>query len=78
MNTLHGPGGVLAESHTPRLDGEFHGSGCTLASALAAGLAAGHSLTASVKRAEAFVASALGRADRPRSEGQFLPVRVTP
>lgn len=78
VNTLHGPDGVLAESRTPRLAGEFHGSGCTLASALAAGLAAGHSLTASVTRAEAFVAQALGRADRPRNEGQFLPMRVAP
>lgn len=78
VNTLHGPDGVLAESRTPRLAGEFHGSGCTLASALAAGLAAGHALAESVQHAEAFVAHALGRADRPRNDGQFLPVRVTP
>lgn len=78
VNTLHGPDGVLAESRTARLPGEFHGSGCTLASAVAAGLAAGHSLTDAVQRAERFVAQALQCADRPRNEGQFLPVRVTP
>lgn len=76
VNTLHGPHGALAESRMARLPGEFHGSGCTLASALAAGLAAGRPLADAVARAEAFVAGALGRADRPRDHGQFLPVRI--
>ncbi|MDP2226157.1 MAG: hydroxymethylpyrimidine/phosphomethylpyrimidine kinase [Moraxellaceae bacterium] len=77
LNRLYGPDGLMAESLTPRLTGEFHGSGCTLASALAAGLAAGLPLTEAVKEAEAFVAQALARADRPRTQGQFLPVRIT-
>lgn len=76
VNTLYGPHGVLAESRMIRLPGEFHGSGCTLASALAAGLAAGRPLADAVAGAEAFVAGALGRADRPRDHGQFLPVRI--
>lgn len=78
LNRLYGPDGLLAESLTPRLAGEFHGSGCTLASALAAGLAAGLPLIEAVVKAEAFVAGALARADRPRAQGQFLPVRVWP
>ncbi len=77
-NQLYGPGGLIHESRLPRLPGEYHGSGCTLASALAAGLAAGLSLPAAVRAAEDFVAQALQRADRPRPEGQFLPVRITP
>lgn len=67
---------LLRESTTPRLPGEFHGSGCTLAAALAAGLAAGLGLEDAVAQAETFVAAALRRADRPRSNGQFLPVRI--
>lgn len=78
INTLHDRTGLLAESHTPRLAGEFHGSGCTLASAVAAGLAMQLTPVDAVRRAEAFVAGALARADRPRDTGQFLPNRVTP
>lgn len=78
LNRLYRGTGVVYESRTPRLPGEFHGSGCTLASALAAGLAAGLDLVAAVRQAEAFVATALARADRPRAEGQFIPFRVTP
>lgn len=77
LNRLYGPDGLLAASHAERLPGEYHGSGCTLAAALAAGLAAGLALPAAVTQAERFVARALARADRPRAQGQFLPVRVT-
>lgn len=75
-NQLYGPAGLLAESQWPRLPGEYHGSGCTLASAIAAGLAAGLSLPVAVTQAEDFVAMALAAADRPRAQGQFLPRRV--
>ena len=78
INQLHGPHGILRESRTPRLPGEYHGSGCTLASAVAAGLAHGLALTEAVAQAEAFVQQALARADRPRAEGQYLPVRIWP
>lgn len=78
LNRLYRGTTLLRESATPRLPGAFHGSGCTLASALAAGLAAGLDLTSAVAQAEAFVAQALARADRPRETGQFLPRRVSP
>jgi hydroxymethylpyrimidine kinase/phosphomethylpyrimidine kinase len=78
INRLYRGSALLRESRTPRLPGEYHGSGCTLASALAAGLAAGLALEEAVARAEAFVAEALARADRPRAQGQFLPVRIKP
>jgi hydroxymethylpyrimidine kinase/phosphomethylpyrimidine kinase len=68
----------LYRSETPRLAGEFHGSGCTMASALATGLAAGLDLVAAVRQAEQFLGRALARADRPRSEGQFIPWRIQP
>lgn len=68
--------GVLAEySEQPRLAGEFHGSGCTLAAALAAGLAAGQSVLEAMRASEAYLRKALEQADRPRDSGQFLPRR---
>jgi hydroxymethylpyrimidine kinase/phosphomethylpyrimidine kinase len=77
-NRLYNEHGVVRESHWPRLPGEYHGSGCTLAAATALFLAQGHSLRQAVEQAETYVADALARADRPRASGQFLPVRVQP
>jgi hydroxymethylpyrimidine/phosphomethylpyrimidine kinase len=49
----------------PRIDtSNTHGTGCTLASAIAAGLAQDVSLVDSVRQAKAYVASALKAADR--------------
>lgn len=78
VNRLYRGTEVLHESSTPRLEGEFHGSGCTMASALAAGLAHGLDTAAAVRQAEAFVALALAGADRPRADGQLIPRRVRP
>jgi len=39
VNTLFGPGGLARAERWERLPGEYHGSGCTLASAIAARLA---------------------------------------
>jgi hydroxymethylpyrimidine/phosphomethylpyrimidine kinase len=41
-----------------------HGSGCTLASAIAAGLAKGHALHEAVRDAKAYVSAAIAAADR--------------
>ncbi|MDI1301213.1 MAG: hydroxymethylpyrimidine/phosphomethylpyrimidine kinase [bacterium] len=78
LNRLYGGGEMLHESRAPRLAGDFHGSGCTLAAAIAVGLATGLDLPDAVAGAEAFVAHALQNADRPRADGQFLPRRITP
>jgi hydroxymethylpyrimidine/phosphomethylpyrimidine kinase len=49
----------------PRLATEnTHGSGCTLASAVAAGLAKGHALSEAVREAKAYVSAAIAAADR--------------
>jgi hydroxymethylpyrimidine/phosphomethylpyrimidine kinase len=58
----------------PRLAGEYHGSGCTLASAMAAGLAAGMSYVAAADRAQQFTWQALKNALRA-GNGQYLPDR---
>ncbi len=65
----------IAESIWRRLDGEFHGSGCTLASNIAARLAQGKSLTEAVSRAELWLHRALLRADIPHIDGQRIPSR---
>ena len=58
----------------PRLPLEYHGSGCTLSSAIAFYLASGHSLTNSVKLAQEFTFASLENADHP-GHGQAFPVR---
>lgn len=78
VNRLYEDGRLTLETRQPRLPGEFHGSGCTLASALAALLAAGHVLHAAVQGSEDFVREALRAADRPRAQGQLLPRRIRP
>jgi hydroxymethylpyrimidine/phosphomethylpyrimidine kinase len=55
----------VSEVRHPRLPFEGHGSGCTLASAVAAGLARGKSPHAAVREAIAWVNKAFQRAWRP-------------
>ena len=74
-NTLYDASGALSESRWRRLPGSYHGSGCTLASAIAAHLAHGRPVPKAVKRAEEYTWHALSRAFRP-ADGQFLPDRL--
>ena len=74
INTLYDASGVLREERWPRLPGSYHGSGCTLASALAAGLARGMELPEAVRRAQEFTWQALASGFRAGA-GQFLPQR---
>lgn len=76
VNKLYQQGLLVLETRQRRLTGEFHGSGCTLASALAALLAAGCDLKSAARQAEAYVHEALSHADRPRNHGQYLPRRI--
>ena len=59
----------------PRLQGEFHGSGCTLASAIAAGLAQGWSMETSLDKAQIYTQQALESAFAI-SAGQLIPQRT--
>ena len=74
VNTLHGREGVLREDRWPRLKGTYHGSGCTLASALAAGLARGLAVPEAAREAQEFTWNTLAAGFRPGS-GQHLPDR---
>ena len=58
-----------------RLPGSYHGSGCTLASAIAAMLASGLELPEAVREAQDYTWHALQKAYRP-GMGQFLPDRL--
>jgi len=73
-HTLHAPD-TSRQWTWPRLAGVFHGSGCTLASALAARLAAGESLVAACEQAQAFTWQALAHGWQPGRD-QCLPRRL--
>lgn len=73
LNTLYGAG-ITREFRWPRLDGSFHGSGCTLASACAARIALGDPVEDAVATAQALTHRWLERAFRP-GRGQRVPLR---
>lgn len=75
INTLYGGGGVVRSDSWARLPGIYHGSGCTLASAIAALLANGLSVNEAVKEAQEFTWQALNYAFRP-GMGQHIPDRL--
>ncbi len=62
-------------SQWPRLNGIFHGSGCTLATAVAAHLAHGETMADAVNHALEYTWQSLRRAYRPGS-GQSIPQRL--
>lgn len=74
INTLYGPEGPISAHHWERLAGSYHGSGCTLASAITASVAHGLSIADAVKDAQAFTFESLKAAFRP-GMGQFIPDR---
>lgn len=74
INELHHAEGCLWRSEITRLPGEFHGSGCTLASACAIGLAQGLSTLDAVQRAQQYTTGTLQLAHIP-GRGQFIPWR---
>jgi hydroxymethylpyrimidine/phosphomethylpyrimidine kinase len=74
VNTLHDAKGVVREDRWPRLAASYHGSGCTLAAAIAARLALGDEVPEAVRAAQEFTWRALERGFQPGS-GQHLPWR---
>ncbi|WP_139112165.1 bifunctional hydroxymethylpyrimidine kinase/phosphomethylpyrimidine kinase [Acidithiobacillus thiooxidans] len=68
-------GGILRQTVIQeRLPHQYHGSGCTLASAVAAGLAKGQAVMQAIEAALAFTHDALLHA-YPLGSGQFFPNR---
>ncbi len=75
VNTLYGASGILRSNHWQRLPGSYHGSGCTLASAIAAFLARGIPVEEAVFQAQEYTWNALSHAFRP-GKGQSIPDRL--
>ncbi len=75
INTLYGESGKLASNSWQRLPGSYHGSGCTLASAIAASIAQGTDIVDAVKDAQDFTWHALQAGFRP-GMGQYIPDRL--
>ena len=75
---LYVGGDMVYKSTLPRLEGEFHGSGCSLASHIAGRLAMGDDLITAVQRADAWIIQALNNADVPHPDdknAQLIPRR---
>lgn len=74
-NTLYQPDRVATHLDWTRLPGQFHGSGCTLASATAALLAQNIPLEEAVSQAQKFTWEALKHSHQP-GRGQRIPNRL--
>ncbi|MDR0997306.1 MAG: hydroxymethylpyrimidine/phosphomethylpyrimidine kinase [Zoogloeaceae bacterium] len=72
VNHLYAHGERLATFSWPRLPGDFHGTGCAFASALAAGLAHGQSIPEAAQAAGDFVWQAALHARQPGRGQRFL------
>ncbi len=75
VNTLYGQSGVVRSDTWQRLPGSYHGSGCTLASAIAATIANGLEINDAVKDAQEYTWQTLKAAFRP-GMGQHIPDRL--
>ena len=74
VNALYDARGLVREDRWPRLPGGFHGSGCTLASALAALLARGLETERAVRQAQEYTWKSLAAGFSP-GRGQAIPDR---
>ena len=74
MNSLYGAEGLIKDYHWERLAGSYHGSGCTLTSAIAACMAHGLTVEEALQEAQEYTWQTLKNAFRP-GMGQFIPDR---
>jgi hydroxymethylpyrimidine/phosphomethylpyrimidine kinase len=74
VNRWYAAGAPVREWRWPRLDGAFHGSGCTLASAIAGQLALGLPTAVALEHAQHYVYHAL-RDAYAIAPGQRIPLR---
>ncbi len=75
INILYGPEGVIRQDRWERLPGSYHGSGCTLASAIAGCMAGGANLEDAVRDAQDYTWQTLKHGFRA-GMGQFIPDRL--
>lgn len=74
VNTLYGTEGVIRRDQWERLPGSYHGSGCTLASAIAGCIAGGADIEEAVRDAQEYTWQTLAAGFRA-GMGQFIPDR---
>lgn len=74
VNSLYGENGLVRADAWERLPGSYHGSGCTLASAIAANLANGLDMAEAVRDAQDYTWQSLANGFRP-GMGQHFPDR---
>jgi len=74
INTLYSSDGILRRDPWERLPGSYHGSGCTLASAVAGCLAGGATVEDAVRDAQDYTWQTLSNGFRA-GMGQFIPDR---
>lgn len=77
VNALYREDGQVRRFELPRLPFSFHGSGCTLAAAIAAFLARGRDLEPAIIEAQGFMAQAIANGYAP-GKGQHVPNRLCP
>ena len=75
INTLFSDKGLLRSDNWHRMPGSYHGSGCTLASALAATIARGLDISEAAREAQEYTWQTLKFGFRP-GMGQLIPDRL--
>ena len=75
VNTLYGREGIIRSDRWERLPGSYHGSGCTLSSAIAASLAQGLPIPEAVAEAQDYTWQTLKEGYR-LGMGQIIPDRL--
>ena len=75
VNVLYSQEGVVRSDGWQRLPGAYHGSGCTLASAIAATIANGLNIAEAVRDAQEYTWQTLSSGYRP-GMGQHIPDRL--
>ena len=76
INRYYRQGRLVKEWAWPRLQYEYHGSGCTLASAITAGIARGLEMEQALEQAQRFVINSLQSGFKP-GQGQHIPNRLS-
>lgn len=74
VHTLYSPAAAPQDDTWKRLTHDYHGSGCTLASACACQIALGQDIRQAVQQAQDYTWHSLHQADQP-GRGQYLPAR---
>ncbi|MEE9346113.1 MAG: bifunctional hydroxymethylpyrimidine kinase/phosphomethylpyrimidine kinase [Methylococcales bacterium] len=75
INQLYDQHGLVKSYHWPRLPYEYHGSGCTLSTAIATQLAQGATMTDAVEQAQQYTWDSLNTGYQP-GQHQYVPNRL--